>query len=230
MTLQRFTTKVLKIKHNTQDIIELKLSTPENFEFKAGQYVTLKIKHKGTEKRKAYSILNPPKEKGYIKLCIKIMGKPSSSNIFKEIKEEDEFEAMGPLGQFTFDKDTEIKEHYFLATGTGVVPLYSILKEFVPKLKEHKFTLLFGVKTKKDQFLTEELEDIKKNNTNFEFIPVLSREKWNGKTGHVQEFLPKNLKNKDFYICGLKELVIETEELLKTKGVPTERIKKERYS
>jgi len=36
--------------------------------------------------------------------------------------------------------------------------------------------------------------------------------------------------NKTFYICGLKEMVLETQELLRNKGVSKERIRVERYT
>ena len=48
--------------------------------------------------------------------------------------------------------------------------------------------------------------------------------------GHAQDHLGKDLQNKTFYICGLKDLVLETKELLLNKGVDSKNIKFERYN
>ena len=103
-----------------------------------------------------------------------------------------------------------------------------------------KFKLFFGVRTKKDLFLNEDFKKIALKNANFDYHPTLSREKWDGdsededikygRIGHVQDNLGDNLQNKTFYICGLKELVIEAKELLLSKGVAAEDIVAERYS
>lgn len=230
MAIQSFETKILKKKTLTQDIFEFELSAPENFEFKAGQFVNLKINHNGTEKFKAFSILSSPKEKGTIKLCIKSMDEPSSSSVFRSLNAEHSTTVKGPLGHFILNEDSDIKEHWFLASGTGIVPFFSMLNEYLTKLTEHKFYLIFGVRRKENRFLHEELLELERKNENFTYLPVLSREDWEGRKGHVQDFLPENFENKNFYICGLKELVIETEEILLKNNVSKERIRKERYS
>ena len=48
--------------------------------------------------------------------------------------------------------------------------------------------------------------------------------------GRVQLHLPSDLQHKTFYICGLKEMVLETRELLLSKGVSPDKIKVERYT
>lgn len=48
--------------------------------------------------------------------------------------------------------------------------------------------------------------------------------------GRVQEHLPANVENKTFYICGLKELVLETKEVLLKKGAALKNVKSERYT
>ena len=64
----------------TEDIFEFTFKPLEEFKFKAGQFITLKIKDKdNTPCFRAYSIASPTQAKKEFKLCIKIMQKTSIS-------------------------------------------------------------------------------------------------------------------------------------------------------
>ncbi len=230
MPIHAFQATVLENKKLTEDVIFLSLSAPKEFSFKAGQFITLKVE-KGEEFRlKSYSVLNPPSEKGKIDLCIKIIDGGFASEVFKNAKKSDSFQIKGPLGHFVFEDDDKNKEIWLIGGGTGVAPLYSMLKQNISYHKGKKFTLIFSVKEKKDLFLHEEFRQLAKKYANFIYVPTLTREKWNGATGRVQAHLPADVENKTFYICGLKELVLETKEVLIKKGAALKQIKFERYS
>ena len=223
-----FTSELLKKELLTEDVILASFTIPNDFTFKAGQFVSIRINKDGESKLKSYSILNPPLQKGKLDLCIKLVVGGYASEVFEKMQKGDKFEFKGPFGHFVFDQETTNNEHFFIGAGTGVVPLYSIIKEHLSEDK--KFTLLFGTRTQKNLLFNDEFKQMAKDNPNFVYIPTLSRENWEGKTGRVQEHLPEDLKNKTFYICGLKELVLETKDLLVSKGVDLKNIKFERYS
>jgi len=90
--------------------------------------------------------------------------------------------------------------------------------------------MLFGSKYKKDLIFHNEFLELAEQNSNFIYIPSITREEWDGRTGRVQTHLPEDLKNKTFYICGLKKLVVETKDILVEKGVDAKNIKFERYN
>lgn len=229
--LMTFTSKILKKEQLTTDVIKLSLERPEEFEFEAGQFISIKCKKDTDEKWRSYSILNEPSHKDSIDLCIKTDPNGFGSAFFLDVAQGDELEVKGPMGHFKLQVEAKEKEHIFLAAGTGVVPFYSMIKEFVTKNANLKFTLYLGVRRKENLLFYDELKEIEQKYENFTFHQVLSREEdWEGLKGHVQDHLPKETDNKIFYICGLKELVLETEELLLNKGVDKDKIKKERYS
>lgn len=212
----------------TDDVMILSFQVPDSFSFEAGQYVSLKIM-KGTDFRmKSYSILNPPSEKGKVDLCVKIIPNGFASKAFKEIKMGDELSFRGPLGHLTFDEQST--EHWFICNGTGMTPFYSMVMEYVPRHPHQQCVMLFGVRSQKDLFLHNELNDLEQKNSNFRYIPTLSRDAWEGSIGRVQTQLPSDLSGKTFYICGLKEMVLETQALLLSKGVAREKIRVERYT
>ena len=215
-------------KHLTEDVLFLSFDVSLTFIFEAGQYVIIKIIKETDFRMKSYSILNPPSEKGKLDLCVKLIPGGFASEAFKIMNVDEKITFRGPLGHLTFDETSD--EHWFIANGTGVVPFYSMIMEYVPKLPHKKFNLIFGVRSQQDLFLHQELLELAQQNKNFTYIPTLSRDAWEGSMGRVQTHLPQDMQNKTFYICGLKEMVLETQELLLKKGVAKERIRVERYT
>ncbi len=230
MPVHSFTATVIGNKKLTPDVILLSLSTPNDFSFAAGQFITLRIEKGGEFRLKSYSILSPSPENGKVDLCIKIIEGGFASEVFKTVKKGDTFQAKGPFGHFVFDEDDKNNEIWLIGGGTGIAPLYSMIKKHLATQKNRKFMLLFSVKGKKDLFLHEEFQQLAKEHFNFTYIPTLTREKWGGATGRVQAHLPSDGENKTFYICGLKELVLETKEVLLKKGAVQKNVKSERFS
>ncbi len=230
MLIQTFQATVTGNKKLTPDVILLSLSAPQEFSFKAGQFITLRVEKREEFRLKSYSVLNPPSEKGKVDLCIKLVDGGFASEVLKKARKGDSFQIKGPLGHFVFQEDDKNKEIWLIGGGTGVAPLYSMLKEHLAQYNSKKFVLVFSVKEKRDLFLHAEFQQLAKKYPHFTYVPTLTREEWDGATGRVQEHLPDDVENKTFYICGLKELVLETKEVLLKKGVALKNVKFERYS
>ncbi len=228
MAVSEFTGTLKEKRMLTDDVLFLSFQVPDSFSFEAGQYVSMKIIREAEFRMKSYSILNPPSEKGKLNLCIKLIPNGFASEAFKNLKLGETLSFRGPLGFLTFDVNGG--EHWFIANGTGITPFYSMILEYIRKYPQHTFNLIFGVRSQKDLFLHQEFLDAAKEHPNFTYIPTLSRDAWEGSMGRVQTQLPLDLQGKTFYICGLKEMVLETKELLLQKGVPKGRIRVERYT
>jgi ferredoxin-NADP reductase len=228
MNIKTFTGKVIDKQEKNKEITILSLKCPENFSFKAGQFVSIRLGNDGEQKVRSYSILSPPSKKGKLDLCVGLINGGFASNIFSKTKVGDEFKITGPLGHFTFNND-ENEEYWFLGAGTGVVPLFSMLQDNVKKFQNKKFKLIFSVKKKKDLFLVDELTQLQIENSNFEFIPTLTKEEWAGSQGRIQKHI-KGIENKTFYICGWKDMVLDIKDFLIKKGVEFKNIKFERFS
>ncbi len=230
MTVSQFPATLQEKKYLTNDVMFLSFTIPDTISFQAGQYVIIEMSHDGQRRLKSYSILNPPSERGKIDLCVAIIPGGFASELFKIMPLGDTFTFRGPLGHFVFEQENLSKEQWFVCVGTGLTPLYSMIKENVDRFPQRKFVLLFGDKTRKDLLFHQEFMEMEEQHPNFLYLPVLSRENWEGKRGHVQLHLPASVLNKTFYICGLKEMVLETQEVLRQKGVAPENIKVERYT
>ncbi len=227
--IKTFTGIVEKKEYLTPSVLFLSLKIPEDFTFIAGQFVNIKMIHEGQSKMRSYSILNPPTQRGVLELCVKIVEGGFASVVFAQTKIGDVFEMKGPFGHF-FLHSTLSDEHWFICAGTGVVPFYSMLKEHLAASSGMKFRLIFGTKTQPDLLFHREFLSWVEKYPHFTYVPTLSRENWEGKLGRVQEHLGEDLSHKTFYICGLKELVLETKEKLLLRGVSSMQIHFERYN
>ncbi len=228
MTVGEFVGTLAEKTYLTEETLFFSFSVPDTVAFQAGQYVMITMTRDGLKRVKPYSILNPPSAKGKIDLCVALVLGGFASEIFRALTVGESFTFRGPLGHFLFQEAEQ--EHWFICVGTGLTPLHSMIQEFVPQYPQKKFVLVFGDKTRPDLLFYDELTEWQKKHTNFTYLPVLSREKWKGKTGYVQQHLPANIQRKIFYICGLKEMVLETQKLLLEKGVDPQKIRMERYT
>ena len=202
------------------------LEGEEEFEFRTGQYVSVKVSEKG--ERRDYSIAG--REKKGIGLLVDVGPGGVGSKFFEEVKEGEVVEVLGPLGEFVVrDED---KKLVMMATGSGIAPIKMMVEEEIRKGK--KIWLVWGMRYEEDVFWKKMFEEWEKKYANFNFSLVLSKagEGWEGKKGHVQEEMGKRLeewKDAGFYVCGRKEIVEKMEEWLIDNGVKSELIRKENF-
>ncbi len=213
---------ITELSHDTKSFV---LRTQEPFEFIAGQFVMVNVPFNNTHVRRAYSLAS--KQNGNkIELCLNYVDGGKGSEYFFKLKEGDSVSLDGPYGVFTV-KETK-REKFFICTGTGVVPLRSMIQQ----LNGAKMTLIFGKRAECDILYREEFEQLANGNQNFRYVVTLSRphDGWNGERGYVQHVMKKFVHaNGEFYVCGLKQMVDDVRKELVGMGVQEEHIHVERY-
>jgi len=212
--------KIDSITPITSTVIKVVLRLPptSNFIFEAGQYVNI---IKGAVKR-SYSIANKYREGNIIEFYIKEYKNGVMSNYwFNEAKINDLLRIEGPLGTF-FYRENESENIIFLATGTGIAPVKSILEQLNGNtvLEDKRIWLFWGGRYKEDIFWNPEFI-----NLNLKFTPVLSRsdENWEGEKGYVQDVVLKqkiNLINAQVYACGSIDMIASAKRLCINNGLP----------
>jgi CDP-4-dehydro-6-deoxyglucose reductase len=213
--------KISSIQIVAEDVIKVILRFPPNqsLKFISGQYVNI---IKGTIKR-SYSIANAFDGTGTLEFFIKnYPGGQLSNYWFNEAKVNDLLRVEGPKGTFFIRNNTSIKNIIFVATGTGIAPVKSILEaiESSPeKFKDCNLFVFWGVKYFNDLFWSPENLRLDIN-----YFPVLSREKNDStESGHVQNILlGKNidLKESIIYACGSNDMILEAKVKLIENGLP----------
>jgi NAD(P)H-flavin reductase len=214
-----------KIVQRSEDVKTFYIKTEKKIEYKAGQFVMLKAQIKDKKIGRAYSVASINEDE-LIEITFKVCGE--FTNYLNTLKEGDKLICQGPFGHFTLDKNKN-KKLVLVATGTGITPIRSILRDLYlnKKMKEfEKITLIYGSRYLKTLNYHEEFVTMNVEYDNFEYIPILSREeKWEGKKGHVQSVVKENIdKENTYYICGLSVMAKEVKEILIENNIQKENI------
>ncbi len=221
--------KVLKIEELAEGVRHFILSRPDNFEFKAGQFVMIKKELDGKEVKRAYSISSCPTRKGEFDLCIKRVENGIMSNHFFELKEGDEISFGGPLGHLTPKKDG--RDIILVGVGSGIAPLRSMVHYLLNENYDKKVALVTGARSDNHLLYDEEMKNLMDKHDNFSYHPIVSKcHDPNCKEGRVQDLIKDfSVNESQFYLCGFPKMVNETKELLKSKGIDLTNVKFEAY-
>jgi ferredoxin-NADP reductase len=210
-----------------------------SFAFEAGQWVSLVLPASAGELRRAYSIASPPGDTPRFELAVTHVSGGPGSSFLHDIVPGATLKAIGPQGFFTRPID-KAAPSLFIATGTGVTPLRSMMHAALAAQDPHPLWLVFGVRTEEDLLYRQELEFLASEHTNVRVLFTLSRggESWQGKRGYVQTHVPElwselealGLGKPHAYVCGLQKMVGAVRDLLRKQlGVPREQVHGERY-
>ena len=170
-----------------------------------------------------YSVASWPDGTNKFELIVTYLkGGAMSEYLFNEAKVGDEFIYRGPMGSFVLPKKID-RDIFFVSTGSGISPFRSMINYVAENNIETKdIKLFFGTRTQEDICYWDEMKLLEQIVPNFEFIPVLSREEWKGKTGYVHEHyldLIDNRKDKPLiYYCGWDRMIREGRGHLAERG------------
>lgn len=201
----------------------------DEIKFTPGQLVQLVAKPygpaDGTDSiQRNYSVASWPNGSNKFELIITYLkGGKMSEYLFNEAKIGDEFAYNGPMGIFTLPEKLTDRDIFFVATGSGVSPFRSMLGYIAEhNIPTKNIKLFFGTRTKEDIPYFEEMKKYEEIIPNFEFVPCLSREKWEGFNGYVHgAYLPELtiLDEKPLvYFCGWDKMIREGREYLSDLG------------
>ena len=233
MSIRIFESRILEAKYLNSSVKCLKFSVPKDFNFKAGQYLSLSVFADGKKFRNPYSIATIPGNK-FAEFCIKLVDGGKGSDFLKNLEEGDNIELFGPAGKFVIDENSEKKDLIFISAGTGISTFVSMIPYLLKKGFKNRIILLKGFVNENEILYDEEFLELQENYKNFEFHNILSNSK-NKKfenKGYVQDFIdkyiPKNFHG-DFYICGLREMIDGVVKKLEDKGIKKNKIFFEKY-
>lgn len=223
----------------THDVYEFEfhVDSPEDFNFEAGQFMTIDVPNTEKVVKRAYSIASKPALLPRIDLCIKMIPEGLGSTYLMSLNEGDTVTAQGPFGIFVMKDDYE-ENFLFVGTGTGIAPLKSMLEFMETKGMKNPSSVLFGVRHEKDLFYGDFFKDCENTHTDFCHTSTLSRpeDSWEGDTGRVTAHLtamcddgeiePENTR---VFICGIGVMIEEVAKMCEEHGIPKDRIHHEKF-
>lgn len=235
-----FEITVQEIIRETDDCLSIAFDIPEkfmnDFNFKSGQYLTLKTQIENEEVRRSYSLCSEPSSKTH-KIAIKrIENGLFSSYAHEKIKVGDSIEVMAPSGNFQHIPNASNEKNYALfAAGSGITPILSILKSILRHEPNSHVNLIYGNKGINSIIFKEEIEALKNTYLNqMSVVHILSRENLGNllQQGRIDkakcEMLLKTYFNQtkidDVFICGPEQMTLDIREVMIAQGMHSKQI------
>jgi len=241
------TLEVADVQQETSDCIVVGFRIPAteqaDFDFIHGQYVTLKLTVNGEELRRSYSICSSPLDKGELRIAVKrVAGGRASTELVDKLKAGMKMEVMTPMGSFSTPLDASLERHFVaFAAGSGITPILSILKTVLRTEPKSRFTLFFG-NTDSDRIMfRQRLDELTQHfGERLSVHHILSKGKdenmlFNGrittdKAAKLLERFVSDPLNKEFFICGPEQMMVNVSEALEKQGVDKKHIHIELFS
>ncbi|MEM4194992.1 MAG: FAD-dependent oxidoreductase [Candidatus Anstonellales archaeon] len=195
----------------------------KNINFLPGQFA--KIIKPGTNEFRPYSIASLP-EWNFLEFAIRMVGGKFTSYL-DGLKEGDSVEVEGPLGHIGYDEE---KKCIFVAAGTGIAPVISMLRRIKENKIDGEFYLFYSNRTKSDTVYFDELKKMS-DDGRIKAIFTFTGEEFPGfEKGRISEemmkkYLPKELGEFKVFMCGKMEMVLSLKEIFERLGVKKENIK-----
>jgi ring-1,2-phenylacetyl-CoA epoxidase subunit PaaE len=235
--------RVSAIEPLTDDSVAITFEVPpalaDEYTFTAGQH--LNVRRPGEDVRRSYSICSPAGS-GVLRIAVKrIPGGEFSSYAAEGLAIGDEMEVMTPLGHFNTPLDPAHEKHYaFVAAGSGITPVLSLIATTLAVEPRSRVTLLFGNRTTSSVMFADELADLKDRYAErFHLVHVLSREStevelFSGRIDAerlarmLDTILPAKTVD-EWFLCGPYAMVVGAQQLLLDQGVPREHVHAELF-
>jgi ring-1,2-phenylacetyl-CoA epoxidase subunit PaaE len=213
----------------------------ETFAYTPGQYLTLRTELDGEDLRRSYSICSGLDD-GALRVGVRLIpGGAFSGWAAANLSEGQTLDVMPPQGRFTVTPDPTARRHLlFIAAGSGITPVLSLVKTLLAREPGTRCTLVYGNRRIASMMFKEELEDLKDRHLNrFTLLPVFSREAqdaplFNGRLdeARIGEFLrtlvPADSVDEAF-VCGPAGMLDGAVAALSGAGIAAEHIHVERF-
>ena len=204
--------------------IELELMAGAAIPFTAGQFVSFEVQADGWPfpVTRSYSIASDPNERTRIALLLNLVpGGRMSSHLFG-LRPGDRTTFRGPFGTFCLRPTS--RDLLFVATGTGIAPVRSMLWSLARQQSSRRITLFWGVRTERDLYYQRELATLAERLPAFSFVPTVSRpdDGWHGARGTVTPLVEHRIEtvsNLDAYVCGNHSMIKDVTAALNRKGL-----------
>jgi NAD(P)H-flavin reductase len=200
--------------------------------FRPGQAVM--IGRHGDAERRPFSIACSPEQASQSQRLELLMGVEPDASPDTPFAPGSHVDLEGPVGTFVLPADASAGWLLFVAGGTGIAPLRSMLDHLIRSRGGQRMSLLYSARSGDEFAFMSELEGHARDGV-LELHPTVTRDDaaWSGRRGRIGrshfEAVVHEPVDTLCFVCGPAALVDESVATLKTLGVPGPRIRTESW-
>lgn len=226
----------LEVIHATPRTRIIRLSlNHQPFSFAAGQAVIVGL-HGGTV-LKPYSIASSPRQvaaSDTIELLAQVDEADPLDPHLERVLPGTLVDVDGPFGDFRLPDPIVARDILFIAGGTGIAPLRSMLGEALNPRRVERIALIYSARSPEELAYRDELEELARTGGLDLYMTVTraNDSSWKGLRGRVDErLITRAVRTPDTHclVCGPPGFVSDATILLRRTGVPESLIESERY-
>ena len=178
--------RVIEVEKAGPSVAILRFGKPAGFSFTAGQYMRVGLTNVRQGK---FTIASAPHD-SYLEICVESIPGGRLTPRLVALGPGASLEAStSAKGSFVLDNSGDT--HVMVATGTGIAPFISMVRDALHRGLGGSFVILHGASHADDLPYRDELTALAASNPNVEYIPTVSRPDeapnagWTGRTGRV---------------------------------------------
>jgi ferredoxin-NADP reductase len=205
------------------------------FEYRAGQVAVIGMA--GQPLEVPYSIASAPEESlshGYLEFLLKLEPGGRWGDHLIGIRRGARISVRGPVGSFVFPDAPAERDFLFVAGGTGIAPLRSMIRHALAIRQPGRLRLLYSARTPHDfAYLAELRRDAREGR--LDLVLTATREippRWRGEHGRITpERLARLIRTPETlcFVCGPALMVDDVPRMLLDLGIERKRIRLEEW-
>jgi len=181
--------RVTRVRPWSERTFSLTLTRPADFRFVTGEFVTIGLRHEGRLIARAYSIVSTPDADHLEFLSIHVPDGQLTSRLAK-VRPGDSVWVNGKAtGSLTLSHVLPGRTLFLLATGTGLAPFMSLIRDPATYRAQQRVVLVHTVRAVAELGYRDELEA--RAGDRLAYVPTVTREAF-----------PENTRCSDLFISG----------------------------
>ncbi|MBI3777167.1 MAG: 2Fe-2S iron-sulfur cluster binding domain-containing protein [Gammaproteobacteria bacterium] len=191
-------------------VARLRLQPSQSLDYRPGQFVNLR---RPDGLIRSYSLASVPQHDNYLELHVqRSSGGQMSEWIHDQLNAGDSLHVSTPHGECYYRPDALEQPLLLVGTGTGLAPLYGVIRDALRSGHRGPIWLFHGSRTGTGLYLVDELRALAGAHKNFRYVPCLSGEpeldgiiSARADAAAMQQH--SNLKGWRVFLCGHPDMV-----------------------
>lgn len=233
------------VVRTTPDAVTITFIVPELlkpvFQYKHGQYITIRMVIDGVEHRRNYSLCSSPYHDEPLSIGVRQVSDGVVSNwIATQLFEGAVVEVYPPMGNFTRELDSTQKRHYaFVGGGSGITPLLSILKSALRVEPLSHCTLLYANRGVESAMYYDDIERLQFEHINSLTVVHVLENTEGAPESSVRGRMDRDVFTRlldsapaidEYFVCGPSGMMENVFAVLEERGVDVHHIHREYFS
>ncbi|MFD1364821.1 globin domain-containing protein [Actinoplanes sichuanensis] len=225
--------EVVAHERRSRDIAVFTVLPLQPLDYRAGQYLSIECPRYQPRLWRTYSPANAPRRDNTLEFHVRAVGAGwVSSALVRRLQVGDMIKLAAPMGTMTLDRRST-RDAVFVAGGTGLAPIKSLLEELTRYNRTRWVHVFFGARNREDLY---DLADLNRLAARYPWLSVVTAcsddPTFPGEQGDISDVVAKYgpWKEHDFFVSGSGRMVRSTLKKLSELQIPSVRIKYDSFS